>query len=47
MKETYLKPEVTSEVLEPGTLLVAGSPAEPPEPGPFLVHISAWNICCV
>jgi hypothetical protein len=25
-KETYLKPEITSEVLEPSTLLVAGSP---------------------
>ena len=25
-KEIYLKPEITSEVLEPSTLLVAGSP---------------------
>lgn len=48
-KETYLKPEITSETLEPGTLLVAGSPVDgnggpPPGPSPNILGLALF--CC-
>ena len=32
-KEPYLEPKIESEVMEPDTLLVAGSPVSPNVPG--------------
>jgi|PlaIllAssembly_1097288.scaffolds.fasta_scaffold257161_2 hypothetical protein len=43
MKETYLKPEMTSEVLEPETLLVAGSSVQS---GPFQIINPWFGFCC-
>jgi hypothetical protein len=47
MKKAYLKPEVRSEVLEPGVLAQAGSPAGPPDGGPARdCFLNTPGTCC-
>jgi hypothetical protein len=48
-KETYLKPSVTSEVLEPGALACYGSPTGTQEPvQPWLAGVPnpSCGFCC-
>lgn len=43
-KEAYLKPEITSEVLEPGALLAQGSPDGGDDP--VWLEAGAWVWAC-
>ncbi len=48
LRETYLKPEIKSEVLKPGALATDGSGVTGggSEPGPIQVLFPLFGICC-
>lgn len=47
LKERYVKPEVTSEVLEPGALGTSGSPAGGGDVSfPVQIFFPSFGFCC-
>ena len=45
LRETYIRPEITSEVLKPGALATDGSGVTQ-EPGPLQILRPLFGICC-